>query len=124
METTTRPGSRRMCPMPCAGFSLRRDGSVAGRIGTAGWGLLFLWVGTAFLLDVGWGIGLLGVGILTLAVQAVRRGFGLEYEAFWLFVGGAITLAALWELAAFDIPLGPILLVASGTAVLVWALRR
>lgn len=124
MGTTTHPRRRWMCSMPCAGFASRSNGSVAGKIDSAGWGLFFLWVGIALLLDVGWGIGLLGVGILTLVMQVVRRGFGLEYEGFWLFVGGAITLAAVWELTAIHVSLGPILLIGLGMAVLAWALRR
>ena len=110
--------------MPCAGFGLRCSGSKSGRLDTVGWGLFLLWIGTAFLLDVGRGVGLLGVGILTLVMQVVRRAFGLEYESFWLFVGGAVTLAGLWELAAIDLSLGPVVLIALGMAVLVWALRR
>ena len=39
-------------------------------------------------------------------------------------MGGAITLAAVWELAAIDVALGPIVLIAFGITVLVWALRR
>jgi hypothetical protein len=110
--------------MPCPGFGSGRYSETAGRIDAAGWGLFFLWLGTAFLLDVGWSLGLLGVGILTLLVQVVRRGFGLEYAGFWLFMGGAATIAAVWELAAIDVALGPIVLIACGMMVLVWALRR
>ena len=112
------------CDMPCAGFGSGRRSEIAGRIDSAGWGFFLVWVGISFLLDVGWGIGLLGVGILMLVMQVVRRSFGLAYEGFWLFVGGALTLAAVWELAAIDVSLGPILLMGLGTAVLVWALRR
>lgn len=115
---------RRMCSMPCPGFGPGRYGETAGRIDAAGWALFFLWVGTASLLDVGWGLGLLGVGILTLVMQVVRRGFGLAYEGFWLLVGGAITLAAVWKLAAVNVAPGPIVLIAFGMTVLVWALRR
>lgn len=124
MGTTTRTRLRWMCSMPCAGFGTRGRSTVAGRIDSAGWGLFCLWIGIAFLLDVGWGIGLLGVGILTLAMQVVRRGFGLECKGFWLVAGGAIALAAVWELAATDVSLGPILFIALGISVLVWALRR
>ena len=115
---------RPMCSMPCAGFGSGRRSGIAGRIDGAGWGLFLLWVGASFLLDVGWGIGLLGVGILTLIMQVVRRGFGLKYESFWLFVGGAFTVAAVWELAAIGVSPGPIILMGLGMAVLVWALRR
>jgi hypothetical protein len=39
-------------------------------------------------------------------------------------MGGAITLAAVWELATINVSPGPILLIALGMAVLVLALRR
>ena len=123
METTTFRG-RGMCRMPCRPFKAGRENKVAGRIDSAGWGLFFLWVGVSLLLDLGWGIGLLGVGILTLAMQVVRRGFGLELEGFWVLFGGAFTLAGVWELAAMDVSLGPVLLMGLGVVVLVSALRR
>jgi len=124
MGTTTRTGPRWMCFMPCAGPGSRGRGTVAGRIDSAAWGLFFLWTGIALLLDVGWGIGLLGVGILVLAMQAVRRGFGLKPDRLPLFVGGAITLAAVWKLAAIDTSPGSILLIVLGMAVVVRAIWR
>jgi hypothetical protein len=62
-------------------------------------GLLFIWVGIAALANLGWGVGLLGVGIIGLAAQVVRathlglpvEGFGVVVAIFF-FVGGA------WEL--------------------------
>ncbi len=115
---------RRMCSMPCPSFGSGHYDETAARIDAAGWGLFFLWVGIALLLDVGWGLGLLGVGVLTLVMQGVRRGFGLRSEALWLLVGGAITLVAVWELAAVDVALGPIILIAFGLVALLWTLRR
>jgi hypothetical protein len=115
---------QRMCNMPCGGFWTGRENDVARKIDSARWGLFFLWVGVSLLLDLGWGVGLLGVGILTLAMQAVRRGFGLEHEGFWVLVGGAFTLAGIWELAVIDVSLAPILLMAFGVVVLVSVLRR
>jgi hypothetical protein len=38
-----------------------------------GWGLFFVWTGTAFLADVGWGAGLIGVGVIILGMLAVRE---------------------------------------------------
>lgn len=46
------------------------------KLDAVGWGLFFVWIGVALLLEVGWGIGLLGVGIITLGGQAGRRCLG------------------------------------------------
>ena len=64
---------RQICDMRCTGFGSEPQSEIADRIDSLGWGLFFLWIGGSFLLDVGWGIGLLGVGILTLAKQALRH---------------------------------------------------
>ncbi len=52
-----------------------------------GWGLFFVWVGIAFAAHVGWGAGLLGVGIITLGGQVMRKYFALRVEVFWVMVG-------------------------------------
>lgn len=39
-----------------------------------------MWVGVAFLAAVGWGVGLLGVGIIALGGQATRKYFALKLE--------------------------------------------
>lgn len=113
---------RQMTDMPCCGFRLRTRNDIAGRIAGMGWGLFLFWVGASFLFDLGWGVGLLGVGILTLTMQVVRRSLGLQLEGFWLLAGGAFTLAGVWKLAAIDISLGPILVMALGIVVAVSAL--
>lgn len=50
------------------------------KLDAAAWGLFFIWIGVALLTNVGWGVGLLGVGIITLAGQAARKSLGLEVE--------------------------------------------
>ena len=44
------------------GGSGRKVG-IAKTLESLGWALFFIWVGMALLLDVGWGVGLLGVGV-------------------------------------------------------------
>lgn len=51
------------------------------------WGLFFMWVGVAFLAHLGWGVGFLGVGVITLGAQLVRKYLGLVVEPFWLTIG-------------------------------------
>ncbi|MFC1694280.1 hypothetical protein ACFL1R_12320 [Candidatus Latescibacterota bacterium] len=43
---------------------------LARKLDAAGWGLFFIWIGIALLSNVGWGIGLLGMGIITLVAPA------------------------------------------------------
>jgi hypothetical protein len=81
----------------------RRD--LANKLDAVGWGLFFIWVGVAFLADVAIGVGLLGVGVITLGMQAVRKYFQLDFEE--------------WELFAVELPLVPILLIVAGLVLLV-----
>ncbi len=96
----------------------------AGKLDTIGWALFFIWVGIAFLLDFGFGVGLLGIGIITLGVQVTRTRYGLKTETFWIIVGILFFLGGLWQLFEPDIPLIPILLIVAGLIVLLSAMRR
>lgn len=115
---------RQIHDMCCAGFGAKPRNEIAERIDSAGWGLFVLWVGVSLLLDVGWGIGFLGVGILTLSLQVLRRSLGLGFEGFWVLVGSGFTLAGIGELRTIDVSLIPILLMAFGVFVLVSAVTR
>ncbi len=88
------------------------------KLDAAGWGLFFIWTGIAFLADVGWGAGLLGVGLITLGAQATRRYFGLELEGFWIAVGFLFIVGGIWRLFNIQFSLWPILCVAAGVALL------
>ena len=59
----------------------------ANRLGVAGWGLFFIWVGMSLLMDLSWDIGLFGVSAIILLGQAARRSLGLRLEGFWVVVG-------------------------------------
>ena len=84
-----------------------------------GWALFFVWVGLAWLLELGLGWGLLGVGFLTLGVQLLRYWFGARVEKFWAVVGVAFLVAGFWELWNIAIPLAPVVLIAVGVGLLV-----
>ena len=94
------------------------------RIEAIAWGLFFIWVGIAFLANVNDGIGLLGVGIITLGGQAARSYFNLKLEVFWLIVGGCFLLGGLWGFIAPDVALVPILLIIAGGVLLYSVLRK
>lgn len=96
----------------------------AGRLDTIGWALFFIWVGIAFLLDFGFGIGLVGIGLITLGVQIARTRHSLKAETFWVIIGVLFVLGGFWQLFEPDIPLIPILLIVAGLIVLLSVMRK
>ena len=89
-----------------------------------GWSLFFIWIGVAWLIGVESGYILLGIGILTLLVQAARRLFGVRVEGFWVLIGCGFFVAGYWELWNLNIPLAPVILIAAGVGILVWQWMR
>jgi hypothetical protein len=89
-----------------------------------GWALFFIWVGVAWLMEVGFGYGLLGVGILTLGMQGARRLFDVRVDGFWVILGLGFVIGGFWELWNVDIPLAPIILIAVGIALLYGRVMR
>jgi hypothetical protein len=89
------------------------------KLEAAGWSLFFIWTGIAFLADVGWGPGLLGVGIITLGAQAARKYFRLKLEGFWVAVGFFFIAGGIWKLFSIHFEMWPILCVIAGIALLV-----
>ncbi len=94
------------------------------KLDTVAWSLFFIWTGIAFLADVGWGLGLLGVGIITLGAQAARKYFGLRLEGFWIAVGLFFMAGGIWNLYKIQFELWPILCVIAGITLLVSTLGR
>lgn len=94
---------------------------LAKKLDAVGWGLFFIWVGIAFLANLGIGVGLLGVGVITLGAQVVRKSFNLKLEGFWVVVGLLLVVGGLWELFEAKLALVPILLIVVGLAWLVSA---
>ena len=90
----------------------------AGKLETIGWALFFIWVGIAFLLKLGFGIGLLGVGIITLGGQIARTYYKLKIEAFWVVIGILFLLGGFWELFEPRLPLVPVVLIVAGLVML------
>ena len=92
------------------------------KLDAASWGLFFIWIGIALFVHVGWGTGLLGVGIIILGAQVTRRYFGLKLEGFWVAIGFFFALGGVWELFNVQFGLLPILCIAAGIALLVSSL--
>jgi hypothetical protein len=88
------------------------------KLDAAGWSLFFIWMGIAFFAHIGWGAGLLGVGIITLGVQATRKYFGLKLEGFWIAVGFFFVVGGVWKLFNIQLGLLPILCIVAGIALL------
>lgn len=94
------------------------------KLNVTGWALFFIWIGIAYLANFTVSIGLLGIGIITLVMQAVRKQYKLKAEGFWVIVGILFVLAGLWEVFKADFPLVPIVLIIAGITLLVSMLRK
>ncbi len=93
--------------------------NLADKLPAIGWSLFFIWVGIVLLVKLDAGVGLLGVGVITLAVQVVRKYLNLKLEGFWVVIGLLFVVGGLWELFEPNLPLVPILLIVAGAALLV-----
>lgn len=95
-------------------FRTKDRSELVTKMTLAGWGLFFIWIGVALLIDIGIGIGLLGVGIITLIMQVIRKFIDLSLEWFWIVVGLLFVVSGVWELIETELPLVPILLIVVG----------
>lgn len=97
---------------------------LARRLDVVAWGLFFIWIGVALLAGFGWGLVLLGVGVVALGAQLARKSFGLTFEGFWTVVGILFVVGGISELTSVRIGWIPILLIVAGAALLASAARR
>jgi hypothetical protein len=89
------------------------------QLGAAGWGFFLIWLGIVFWADLGMGLALMGMGIVTLATQAARRLIKLPLEGFWIGAGVLFLAGGAWDLLDISVPLAPLLLVAAGLMLIV-----
>ncbi len=94
------------------------------KLDAGGWGLFFIWVGVAWLMEVDLGVTLMGVAAITLGAQLVRWLLKVAVEPFWIVVGSCFAAASAWSLLGTDVSLVPILLILAGAALLLTLLRR
>lgn len=92
------------------------------RLDVLAWSFFFIWIGIALLSNVGWGIGLLGVGIIILGKQATRKYMALGFETFGIVCGVLFVLGGVWELLSVRLSLVPVVCIAAGIALLLSAL--
>ena len=98
--------------------------ATAHKLDAVAWGLFFIWIGIAFLANFGWGIGLLGVGVLIMGMQAARKYVALALEMFWVVVGILFLLGGIWELLGVHVSLIPVVCIVAGIALLISALPQ
>lgn len=85
-----------------------------------GWAIFCIWVGAAWLAELSLGWGIVGTGILLLALQALRALLHAKVDVFWIVVAMALVVGGFWELWDVAIPLAPLVLIAVGIGLLVW----
>ncbi len=85
-----------------------------------GWAVFFIWIGVAWLLEIGLGWGIVGTGILLLFLQGLRAIFHVHVEAFWVIAAIALVVGGFWELWEVAIPLAPLVLIGIGIGLIIW----
>ncbi len=96
----------------------REKGALSHKLDAIGWGLFFIWMGIAFLLDVGWGWGMIGIAVIILGEALTRKKLSLNIGGFWIVIGLLFLAGGIWELADVPLPLAPFAIIAIGVAVL------
>lgn len=91
---------------------------ISEKLDAVGWGLFFVWIGSALLFEFSWGVTLVGIGIITLGGQLARFSSKLKIEGCWVVVSMAFLLGGIWQLVDAELPLVPILLILAGLTVL------
>ncbi len=105
------------------GLKANEQGSLADKLVGVKWGLFFIWVGLVLLLKLAASVGLLGIGVIALGLEASRKHFKLPLEWFWVIVGLLFALVGLWDLFETTLPLVAVLLIVAGLTLLIFALK-
>ena len=93
------------------------------QLSAIGWGVLFIWVGIAALFNVGWGYGLIGVGVIILGSQIAHILVGETHiDWFSTIVGLMFLFGGIWILFGIQVSLVPIFVIVAGVALLLSAL--
>jgi len=99
----------------------KADRAIDKRVEVGAWGVLFVWIGVVLFAHLSWNIGLIGVGVVILGAQLVRRISGIKVEGFWVVVASLFVVGGVWGLLQVQVGLVPILCIAAGLALVVWA---
>jgi hypothetical protein len=94
------------------------------RLETVGWGLFLIMLGGfALVKGVPEGTWLIGAGLIMLGLNAVRLLLGIRASWFTLILGTIALLAGLSSVLGVDIPVGPLLIILIGLAIIVRAFQ-
>jgi hypothetical protein len=89
------------------------------KLDAAGWGLFSIWIGITMFTHADKGTFLLGMGIIILAAQAVRKYELLKFDAFWAVAGSLFVVGGIWNLLNVKLDLFPFLFIAAGVGFLI-----
>lgn len=87
------------------------------RLGAISWGVFFVWIGVAIAAKLGFGIALVGVGVITVGAQLARWAVHLPIERFWLVVGSLFMAAGVWPLLNLGVSFAPVVFMAIGVLI-------
>ena len=94
------------------------------KLGTVGWGLFFLWIGFALIMGFHLQISLIGIGVIILGMQLIRKYLKFKFETFWLIVGICLIIFNLVKIPQINIPIIPILLIVFGILFFISAFKK
>lgn len=94
------------------------------RLETVSWGLFLIMLGGfALVKGVPEGTWLIGAGVIMLGLNAVRLLVGIRASWFTLILGAIALLSGLSSVLGIDIPVGPLLIILIGLAIIVRAFQ-
>jgi cytosine/uracil/thiamine/allantoin permease len=94
------------------------------RLETMSWGLFLIMLGGfALMKDVPPGTWLIGAGLIMLGLNAARLLLGIRASGFTIILGTIALLSGIGSVYGIDIPVGPLLIILIGLAIIVRALR-
>jgi hypothetical protein len=97
------------------------NGRMDSRLNAISGGVLLIWIGIAMLFDVGWGGGLIVVGIILLGEQTARWIYSVKFNKLWVIAGLIAVFAGILILSGVKVSLIPVLLIAFGISLLISA---
>jgi hypothetical protein len=103
-----------------------RKADLNSRLETISWGLFLIMIGGLALApkSVPEGTWLIGAGAIMLGLNVVRVLVRIPASGFSVVLGGVALAAGIGSVAGVDVPVGPLLLILIGLAVIVRGLNR